>query len=234
MKILFIEDDKMVTDALEELCRMQNIDCDVANEGNLGAKLALNPIYDVIVLDIMLPNKDGLEILNLIRENNISVPVLMLTAKGTVEDKVSSLDLGADDFMVKPFSTKELFARIRALARRLDHGLSVTNIAYGDIVFDLDRNLLSFNDKTERLTQKEAKILELLLRRPNQVFTRAQIIDRVWGLDNIINRNNIEIYIHNLRKKLEGSNVKIDTLRGIGYIIGKKNVQNDPFEDSLV
>ena len=121
MRILFIEDEVKITDALQELCKIQNIDCDVANDGEEGLLFALNPIYDVIVLDIMLPMKSGLEILKEVRDRDITTPVLMLTAKGTVDDKVKGLDLGADDYLIKPFSAKELFARIRALSRRPDH-----------------------------------------------------------------------------------------------------------------
>lgn len=121
MRILFIEDEVKITDALQELCKIQNIDCDVANDGEEGLLFALNPIYDVIVLDIMLPMKSGLEILKEVRDRDITTPVLMLTAKGTVDDKVKGLDLGADDYLIKPFSAKELFARIRALSLSLIH-----------------------------------------------------------------------------------------------------------------
>lgn len=222
MRILFIEDEVKITDALQELCKIQNIDCDVANDGEEGLLFALNPIYDVIVLDIMLPLKSGLEILKEMREQNISTPVLMLTAKGTVDDKVKGLDLGADDYLIKPFSAKELFARIRALSRRPDHEIKGEIIAFEDVSFNTKKNMMLTGDKEYKLSVKEAKILEMLLKRPNQVFTREQILDRVWGFDKEVNENNIEIYVHNLRKKLADTQVKIDTIRGVGYTLSKR------------
>ena len=140
MRILFIEDETKITDALQELCKIQNIDCDVANDGEEGLLFALNPIYDVIVLDIMLPLKSGLEILKEIRDRDITTPVLMLTAKGTVDDKVKGLDLGADDYLIKPFSAKELFARIRALSRRPNNEIKGETIDFEDVSFNTKKN----------------------------------------------------------------------------------------------
>ena len=211
-----------ITDALQELCKIQNIDCDVANDGEEGLLFALNPIYDVIVLDIMLPMKSGLEILKEVRDRDITTPVLMLTAKGTVDDKVKGLDLGADDYLIKPFSAKELFARIRALSRRPDHEIKGEIISFEDVSFNTKKNMMQTPENEYKLSVKEAKILEMLLKRPNQVFTREQILDRVWGFDKEVNENNIEIYVHNLRKKLANTNVKIDTIRGVGYTLSKK------------
>ena len=222
MRILFIEDEVKITDALQELCKIQNIDCDVANDGEEGLLFALNPIYDVIVLDIMLPMKSGLEILKEVRDRDITTPVLMLTAKGTVDDKVKGLDLGADDYLIKPFSAKELFARIRALSRRPDHEIKGEIISFEDVSFNTKKNMMQTPENEYKLSVKEAKILEMLLKRPNQVFTREQILDRVWGFDKEVNENNIEIYVHNLRKKLANTNVKIDTIRGVGYTFSKK------------
>jgi DNA-binding response OmpR family regulator len=222
MRILFVEDEKKITDALQELCKIQNIDCDIANDGEEGLLFALNPIYDVIVLDIMLPIKSGIEILQQIRDQGINTPVLMLTAKGTIDDKVKGLDMGADDYLIKPFSAKELFARIRALGRRPDHGIKGETIVFEDVSFNTKKNILQTENKEFKLSVKEAKILEMLLKRPNQVFTREQILDRVWGFDKEVNENNIEIYVHNLRKKIADTQVKIDTIRGVGYTLGKK------------
>ena len=222
MRILFIEDEVKITDALQELCKIQNIDCDVANDGEEGLLFALNPIYDVIVLDIMLPMKSGLEILKEVRDRDITTPVLMLKAKGTVDDKVKGLDLGADDYLIKPFSAKELFARIRALSRRPDHEIKGEIISFEDVSFNTKKNMMQTPENEYKLSVKEAKILEMLLKRPNQVFTREQILDRVWGFDKEVNENNIEIYVHNLRKKLANTNVKIDTIRGVGYTLSKK------------
>ena len=192
MRILFIEDEVKITDALQELCKIQNIDCDVANDGEEGLLFALNPIYDVIVLDIMLPMKSGLEILKEVRDRDITTPVLMLTAKGTVDDKVKGLDLGADDYLIKPFSAKELFARIRALSRRPDHEIKGEIISFEDVSFNTKKNMMQTPENEYKLSVKEAKILEMLLKRPNQVFTREQILDRVWGFDKEVNENNIK------------------------------------------
>jgi len=222
MRILFIEDEIKITDALQELCRIQNIDADIANSGDEGLIYALNPIYDVIVLDIMLPVKSGLEILKEIRDHDITTPVLLLSAKTTVDDKVKGLDLGADDYLSKPFSAKELFARIRALSRRPDNEIKGEIIRFEDVDFNTKKNVMITRNNEFRLSVKEAKILEMLLKRPNQVFTREQILDRVWGFDKEVNENNIEIYVHNLRKKLAETNVKIDTIRGVGYTLGKR------------
>ena len=191
MRILFIEDEKKITDALKELCRIQNIDCDVANDGEEGLLFALNPIYDVIVLDIMLPGKNGLEILKDVRDHDITTPILLLTAKGTVDDKVKGLDLGADDYLVKPFSAKELFARIRALSRRPDNEIKGECIDFEDVSFNTKKNTLITKSNEYKLSVKESKILEMLIKRPNQVFTREQILDRVWGFDKEVNENNI-------------------------------------------
>lgn len=221
MRILIVEDEKKITDALEELCHIQDIDCDIANEGEEGLLFAMNPIYDVIILDIMLPYRSGIEILQTMREAGNSTPVLMLTAKGTVDDKVKALDMGADDYLVKPFSAKELFARVRALSRRPEHEITGETVQFEDVTFNTQKNTLTTPVQEYKLSVKEAKIFEMLLKRPNQVFTREQILDRVWGFENEVNENNIEIYVHNLRKKLKGSHVKIDTIRGIGYTLGK-------------
>lgn len=222
MRVLFVEDEVKITDALRELCKIQNIDCDVANDGEEGMLFAMNPIYDVIVLDIMLPHKSGLEILKEMRESGNKTPVLMLTAKGTVDDKVKGLDLGADDYLIKPFSAKELFARIRALSRRPDNEITGEKIDFEDISFNVSKNTLTVMGEEHKLSLKEAKILEMLIKRPNQVFTREQILDRVWGFDKEVNENNIEIYVHNLRKKIKDSDVKIDTIRGVGYTLCKR------------
>jgi len=157
MRILFVEDEKKITDALQELCKIQNIDCDIANDGEEGLLFALNPIYDVIVLDIMLPIKSGIEILQQIRDQGINTPVLMLTAKGTIDDKVKGLDMGADDYLIKPFSAKELFARIRALGRRPDHGIKGETIVFEDVSFNTKKNILQTVNKEFKLSVKEAK-----------------------------------------------------------------------------
>ncbi|MFZ7133708.1 MAG: response regulator transcription factor [Eubacteriales bacterium] len=217
MKVLFVEDEKKVTDAIEELCKMNHIECDIANDGEEGLIFAQSNIYDVIILDIMLPLKSGLEILKELRSEGFKTPVLLLTAKDTVDDIVKGLDYGADDYMIKPFSVKELFARLRALGRRLDKDYVEETIRIGNVEFDTMNYTIKINGRPMKLTYKEALLLEMFIRRPEQVFTREQILDRVWGFDSEVNENNIEIYVHNLRKKLKDTGLKIETYRSVGY-----------------
>lgn len=221
MKILCIEDDKNVTDGLKILCEFQGMDVDVFNDGLQGLKSALETEYDVIVLDIMLPSVNGFEILSQLRRNGSTTPILMLTARGTIDDKVKSLNLGADDYMVKPFSAKEFFARVRALSRRKkDEEVQDDNVlTFNDLVFYPYRNVLELNGQNIRLTHKEARILELFLRNTNKILSRENIIERVWGYQTEIDKNNLEIYIHRLRDKLKDSKARISTIRKMGYIL---------------
>lgn len=223
MRILLVEDEVRLTDALTHLLRQKKIDVDVANDGDSGLILAQREIYDVIVLDIMLPGKSGLEILKTIRNNGITTPVLLLTARDAVEDRVLGLDSGADDYLVKPFATPELLARIRALSRRIDTTYTGERLSAGNIEFDTNSFTLRIANETIKLSSKESQILELLMKRPGQVFTREQILYRVWGYDADIQENNIEIYVHYLRKKLENrANVEIVTIRGVGYTLRER------------
>lgn len=220
MKALLVEDEKRIADALVFLSSKENISIDAAYDGLEGLNFARNNIYDVIILDIMLPKIDGLEILKTMRNEGIATPVLMLTARDTVEDKVKGLDLGADDYLVKPFSTKELFARIRSLYRRVDKEYAKESVKFGDIEYNLQNHVLKVDSQDFELPIKEAKLLEMLLRQPNRIFSRDQILDKIWGYDKAITENNIEIYVHYLRKKLKNSaNVQLKTVRGVGYTL---------------
>lgn len=219
MRVLIIEDEIKITQALKFLFKKQKIDLDIANDGDEGLILAQKEIYDVIVLDIMLPGISGLDILKVIRKKGINVPVIMLTAKATIDDRVYGLELGADDYLTKPFATKELIARVKALTRRKNTDIIGEIIEYGQIKYDVKNYLLYILDKEYRLPLKEALLMEMFIKKPKQVFTREQIIDRIWGFDAEILESNIEIYVHYLRKKLEKSNVNIKTVRGIGYML---------------
>lgn len=222
MKVLLVEDEIKLIKALKFLFEKNNINIDVAQDGEEGLIYSEKEIYDVIILDIMLPKLSGLEILKSIRKKGNGTPVLMLTAKDTVEDKVKGLDLGADDYLVKPFAIEELLARVRSLSRRKDKDFTGNEFEFKDVKYDRNNFILKTNKEKHDLTKKEGELMEMLIKRPGQIFTRDQIIDRLWGLDSEVSENNIEIYIHHLRKKLKSSKVEIKTVRGIGYSLGEK------------
>ncbi len=222
MRILIVEDEVKITQALKFLFNKQKIDVDIANDGEEGLILAMKDIYDVVVLDIMLPEIDGLHILKTMRKEGIKTPVIMLTAKDTVDDRVFGLETGADDYLVKPFATKELIARVKALARRKDTEFVGEVFEFEDVKYDVKNYLLYVGDEEYKIPLKEAMLMEMFIRKPRQVFTREQIIDRIWGLEADILESNIEIYVHHLRKRLEDTNVKIETVRGVGYMLKEK------------
>lgn len=222
MRILLVEDEVKITQALNFLLSKQKINVDIANDGEEGLLLAKKEIYDVIVLDIMLPGVNGIEILKTIRKNGNQTPVIMLTAKDTVDDRVFGLETGADDYLVKPFATKELIARVKALARRKNTEFIGETYEFEGVKYDVKNYLLYVNENEYKLPLKEAMLMEMLIKKPKQVFTREQIIDRIWGLEADILESNIEIYVHHLRKRLESTNAKIETVRGVGYMLKEK------------
>ena len=220
-KILLVEDEKAIRDAVAAYLEREGYWVVGVGDGQSAVEEFEKHQFDLIVLDLMLPKLSGERVCRAIRDTS-DVPIIMLTAKGEVEDRIIGLELGADDYLIKPFSAKELFARIRALSRRPDHEIKGEIISFEDVSFNTKKNMMQTPENEYKLSVKEAKILEMLLKRPNQVFTREQILDRVWGFDKEVNENNIEIYVHNLRKKLANTNVKIDTIRGVGYTLSKK------------
>lgn len=222
MRILIVEDEVKITQALKFLFTKQKIDVDIANDGEEGMILANKEIYDVIVLDIMLPEVSGLEILKSIRKSGNKTPVIMLTAKDTVDDRVYGLETGADDYLIKPFATKELIARVKALARRKDTEYIGEIYNFEGVKYDVKNYLLYIDDEEFKLPLKEAMLMEMFIKKPRQVFTREQIIDRIWGLEADILESNIEIYVHHLRKRLESTKAKIETIRGVGYMLKEK------------
>ena len=214
MRILYVEDEQFLAEAVIHMLKKSKIDVDWAADGEEGLELALNPHYDCIVLDIMLPHLSGLEILETIRGRGIQTPVIMLSALNEVEDKIKGLDTGADDYLAKPFKTAELIARIGAITRRPALKTN-TEETFGDLHYDTGNRTLN----GEPLTDKEAAILEMLLRSPDAAITKQQILAHVWGMDSEFDDNYVEVYISYLRKKLAkvGSKVKIKTIRGLGY-----------------
>lgn len=221
MRLLLVEDEHKLSDALVSILEDINYSVDVAYDGETGQDMAETEIYDIIILDRMLPRKEGVQILKELRFRGIKTPVLLLTAKDSVEDKVTGLDAGADDYLVKPFNIKELLARVRALSRRSPEQNQTEKIQIGSLVLDTLRCEAINNKETIKLTLKESQLLELLMRKKEQVITKEQILDRVWGIDSVIDVSNIETYIHFLRKKLnfKACGIQIETIRSIGYCL---------------
>lgn len=219
MRILVVEDQEAIADALAHILIKNKYLVDTCYEGVSGFDNAISGIYDIIILDIMLPGMNGLEILRGIRQNKIMCPVLMLTAKDEISDKVTGLDLGADDYMTKPFAMEEFLARIRSLSRRIDSSIADNSLAFSDISLNLQTYELSCQGKSLNLGLKEFSIMEYLLNNPNKVISKEMLIEKIWGYDSDAEYNNVEVYISFLRKKLRHINsaTSIKTVRGVGY-----------------
>lgn len=219
MKLLLVEDEKQLSEALQQILIKNKYSVDAVYNGEEGLLYALSDVYDVIILDIMLPKLNGIEILKTIRKKGISTPVILLTAKATIEDKILGLDCGADDYLPKPFSTEELLARLRALTRRSGGFINENTLEFSDIKLNLSTYDMEVGDNSITLTQKEFEILRYFMQRPKSVVSKDDLITKLWGYDSDIEYNNIEVYISFLRKKLDyvESNVKITTIRRVGY-----------------
>jgi DNA-binding response OmpR family regulator len=218
MKILLAEDEKRISGFVSKALQEQGFTVDVADDGDEAYLLATTQGYDVIVLDIMLPGRDGLSILKNLRERRNPVPVLLLTARSELEERLEGLNLGADDYVTKPFYVEELVARIHAVARRTA-GEKMSVLQSGDLVVDLIGREVRSGDRTIELTAREFGLLECLMRSPGRVFTRTQILERVWGYDFDPTTNIVDVYIQRVRKKLDpdGERHLIETIRGVGY-----------------
>ena len=222
MHILVVEDEQRLAFLLRRVLLEERHTVDLAHEGNRGLDLALSGTYDVVILDVMLPKLDGIEICRQMRAERIMSSVLMLTARGAVEDRVQGLNVGADDYLTKPFAMEELLARINALLRRRDRPFDeLPQLGVGDLTLDLVRHEARRGNRVIELTAKEFALLEYLMRHPGHVLTRTQIIDAVWRYDMDALSNVVDIYIHYLRDKIdEGmSHPLIKTVRGVGYKI---------------
>ncbi len=224
MRILVVEDEIHLSEALSQILKKNNYTVDVVHDGEDGLDNALSGIYDIILLDIMLPKMDGLTILRLLRKEEIATPVILLTAKGDISDKVKGLDTGADDYLAKPFATEELLARIRALSRRKSEVITDNTLKIGSIELNPATLKLSMGDKEIKLILKESELLELLIIRKNAVTSKELIIEKIWGFDSEVEHNHVEVYISFLRKKLLflDGDVEIKTIRGAGYILEVK------------
>lgn len=227
MKILLIEDEKRMAQALCEILRQEGYEVDHCAKGDEGFETAESGSYDIILLDVMLPGMNGFEIASRLRRDGISSSILMLTAKSDLDDKVLGLDSGADDYLTKPFVTKELLARLRALGRRRpasDNGI----FSYGDISVNRNTFTLSCtkNNESVRLGEKEYHILEYLIANHGQILTREQLAVKVWGYDSEAEYNNVEVYMSFTRKKLAyvGAKTEIKAIRGVGYELRYRDV----------
>ena len=218
LNILVVDDEKRLADSIGEIFRSQKYSCDCVYDGKEGFEYAVSGIYDVIVLDIMLPKMNGFEVLKSLRAKNINTPIILLTARDEISDKVRGLDYGADDYLTKPFSKDELLARVRALSRRTGDVL-IDQLKFGDLILNLNTCDLECNKKSVHLGYKEFEIIKMLMSNPAQVFSKDDIITKVWGYLSEAEDNNVEVYISFLRKKLAflGSDVNITTARKIGY-----------------
>ncbi len=219
MRILVVEDEKRLCEALVQLLKKQNYTVDFDNDGESGLDDALSGIYDVIILDVMLPKLDGISIMKEIRAAKMNTPVIMLTAKGEISDKVAGLDAGADDYLPKPFNTEELLARVRALGRRRGEVVESSALEFGGTSFDAQNLKLRHGAEEISLTRKEGELLEYLMLNKNIITSKEQIIEKLWGFDSEAEANHVEVYVSFLRKKMKRINadIGITAVRGVGY-----------------
>ena len=227
MKLLLVEDEKRMGQALCELLRQEKYEVDWYQDGRDGADALEGDVYDLAVLDVMLPHKNGFDIAKDARKQGIKTPILMLTARSDTDDKVTGLDCGADDYLTKPFVPRELLARLRALTRR-QYDVEDGRLTFGDIVLETKTmNLVNSNTGASvRLSDKEFRALEVLISNQGQIMTREQLALKIWGYDSEAEYNNVEVYMTFARKKLAfiGSGTTIKAVRGVGYELRAENV----------
>ena len=222
MKLLLVEDELALAEALCSVFSKENYITDHCDNGVDGLNNALTGIYDAVVLDVMLPGMNGFEILREMRKNKISTPVIMLTAKSQLEDKIYGLDSGADDYMTKPIDEEEMLLRIKALLRRAQIA-SERKMTIGEVVLDYDALTVTRNDETQELPQKEFLLLYKLLSYPGKIFTRIQLMDEIWGADSETGWETVTVHIGRLRRRFEGwEEFSIESVRGLGYKAVKK------------
>ena len=218
MNILLVEDEKPLSRAIKKILEQQGWRVDAVYDGVDAVDYACAMEYQLVILDVMLPRRDGFEALRMMREQGMNAPVLMLTARSTVPDKVQGLNTGADDYMTKPFDTEELIARVRALTRRTGEVI-VDALRYEDLSLDVKSALLHCGRESVQLSRKEFEVLQLFLRQPTMTFTKDALLTGAWGTDSDATENSVEVYISFLRKKLKylKSRVSIRNLQKIGY-----------------
>lgn len=218
MKILLVEDDEVLGEAVMLAIRQSGFDVDWARDGIHASHACVDYAYDAILLDLGLPRREGLEVLRSLRRHGTRVPVMILTARDSVEDRVRGLDAGADDYLLKPFALDELLARLRALIRRAS-GKAATETQIGRLRFDSLQRQAWVDETPLVLSAREVSVLEILLNHTGRVIAKEAIIDRLSGWDEGLGDNAVEVYIHRLRRKLNDSGVAIRTLRGLGYMV---------------
>lgn len=225
MRILIVEDEKQLSEALGAILEKNNYQVDRVFNGEDGLDYILSDIYDVVILDIMLPKMNGLDVLKNARKEGISTPIMLLTAKGELSDKITGLDLGADDYLPKPFYTEELLARIRALGRRKGEVTNNNDLTFGDISLNVGVLELRKGETVIKLTAKECGLLELLINRKDMISNKDDIINKLWGFESDVEHNNVEVYVSFLRRKLTylKSDVSIKAIRNMGYILEYKD-----------
>ena len=221
MRILIVEDEVRLATSLQDLLELGGYSADISHDGESGLDNALTGIYDVVLLDVMLPKLDGFTVLRRMRAAGNATPVLMLTARSEVADKVEGLDCGADYYLTKPFEPQELLACIRALTRRQPELRGADLLEYGDLKLDKSAFSLSCGERSVRLSRKEYDMMELLMRNRDLILTKETLLLKIWGYESDAEDNNVEVYISFLRKKLEHlhSGVKIKTIRMVGYCL---------------
>ena len=221
MRVLIVEDEVRLASTLQDLLEMNHYSADVCHDGEAGLDNALSAIYDVILLDVMLPKMDGFTVLRRLRAAGNSTPILMLTARSEVADKVEGLDCGADYYLTKPFEPRELLACVRALTRRQPELHSNDFLEYGDLKLDKSAFTLACGDRFVRLSRREFDMMELLMRNRDMVITKETLLLKIWGYESDAEDNNVEVYISFLRKKVDHlhSQVKIKTIRMVGYCL---------------
>ena len=217
MKILVIEDEKLLADSLKTLLESKGFQVEAVYDGISGAEYAEMGIYDLLILDVMMPGLDGFQVARRVRSRRCATPILMLTAKSDTESRIEGLNAGADYYLTKPFDSRELLACINALLRR--QGSQVDELVYGNTALELGTSLLVCGEKSVRLSAREFDVMRFLLQSQGQILPKEVILSRVWGYDSNAVENHVEVYVGFLRKKLQsiGSNVKIVALRRLGY-----------------
>ena len=219
MRVLIIEDEYSLADAIAETLKKEKFTVDIVTDGEEGENEALTNIYDVILLDVMLPNKNGFQILENLRKEKINTPIIMLTAKFEISDKLNGLENGADDYITKPFHMRELLARIRIILKRKANIQDTNILEYNDLILNVGTGKMTCRENEISINGKELELLEILMLNKTQIMSREILANKIWGYNSEAEYNNVEVYVSFLRRKLKilKSNVKIKAVRGIGY-----------------